>query len=471
MTLNRVARWLTLSLAAVAAWIGLSAPAQAMPVFARQTGHNCQACHISYPELTAYGREFKLNGYTFGESQPFPVAIAIMAEYAKIRDNVDHGDPTGATKICTTCNEMSLNQWSVFWGGRITDNFGIFGQASSGGFPIDSGGNCCNGFAADNTELRYVTRFSSGVGTLEDDSVVGFLLNNNPTMQDVWHSAPAWRFPWFPYNATVLGPLAAPFIDGSGANGSYAGQRAISLGSYLWYRKTWYAELTFYRNPWGGPFSFLTYGNGQRSDTTQPSDSIDGWSPYGRVAYSRDWGYYSGEIGAFAVHSKTYYDALVRDPSQVQTFTNYGIDGQFQFNKNEPWIYSIAGSWIHEKNNLAPMVLNNQASYTSHYLNEYNIKATAYYDRVYGATLAYYSVGGSSDPLLYAQGSSGGSATGSPSSAYWMLELNYVPIQDMRFSLNYQAFTRINGGTSNFDGKGNNASGQNLLQFAIWWVY
>ena len=40
-------------------------PARALPSFARQTGQQCAACHNGFPELTPYGRLFKLNGYTF----------------------------------------------------------------------------------------------------------------------------------------------------------------------------------------------------------------------------------------------------------------------------------------------------------------------------------------------------------------------------------------------------------------------
>src|SRR5262252_7291205 len=36
----------------------------ALPSFARQTGFECVACHVSWPELTAVGRQFKLGGYT-----------------------------------------------------------------------------------------------------------------------------------------------------------------------------------------------------------------------------------------------------------------------------------------------------------------------------------------------------------------------------------------------------------------------
>ena len=38
--------------------------AEAIPSYARQTGMSCTACHTSFPELTSFGRSFKLNGYT-----------------------------------------------------------------------------------------------------------------------------------------------------------------------------------------------------------------------------------------------------------------------------------------------------------------------------------------------------------------------------------------------------------------------
>ena len=38
-----------------------------MPSFARQTGQPCATCHNGvFPQLTPYGRQFKLNGYTSG---------------------------------------------------------------------------------------------------------------------------------------------------------------------------------------------------------------------------------------------------------------------------------------------------------------------------------------------------------------------------------------------------------------------
>lgn len=45
----------------------LAAPqARAIPAFAAQTGEPCSACHIGFPQLTAHGRLFKLQGYVAG---------------------------------------------------------------------------------------------------------------------------------------------------------------------------------------------------------------------------------------------------------------------------------------------------------------------------------------------------------------------------------------------------------------------
>ena len=54
------------SLAALLLGLATVDSAMAVPSFARQTGQECIACHVSFPELTPYGRYFKLTGYTIG---------------------------------------------------------------------------------------------------------------------------------------------------------------------------------------------------------------------------------------------------------------------------------------------------------------------------------------------------------------------------------------------------------------------
>src|ERR1700687_323370 len=39
--------------------------AYAVPSYSRQTGLPCASCHYAPPELNAFGRKFKLEGYTF----------------------------------------------------------------------------------------------------------------------------------------------------------------------------------------------------------------------------------------------------------------------------------------------------------------------------------------------------------------------------------------------------------------------
>jgi len=497
MTFRRIAGWLATTVAAGAVWIGLSAPAQAIPVFARQTGHNCQACHISYPELTAYGREFKLNGYTFGEAQPIPLAAAIMGEVDHLSQPTDaaSGAPecssSGGSNSHVPCNHSQLVQYSVFFGGRLSENLGMFGQMSGTEFPIAAGGSAPPGsFAptADNTEVRYVHRFSTD-GGLEPDAVFGINVNNNPTMQDVWNAVPAWRFPWFPYMAAGFGPAAAPYIDNPSG-----GHNKVGMGAYLWLHKTWYAELELYRAA-TGVVSFFNWGNGGTLANMgdQPSDVLKGYNPYYRLAWSHDWGYNSIEVGLFGLNAKTLncnsggVTALMtgNPPAPIpcatatdatNKYTDTAIDFQYQYNKGDPWVISAAGSYIHEKADLSSLAVSYAAagtplSVTSHNLNELNIKGTAYYNRMYGVSLGYSMLSGTSDGPLYGQGGDGGSATGSPASNWWTLELNYLPMQNLRFSVLYQNFSKINGGGSNFDGLGNNASGQNRLTGAIWWVF
>jgi hypothetical protein len=54
-----------LLLVIIAAFLLAPRAADATPGFARQTGVACEACHTVFPELTPFGRLFKLNGYVF----------------------------------------------------------------------------------------------------------------------------------------------------------------------------------------------------------------------------------------------------------------------------------------------------------------------------------------------------------------------------------------------------------------------
>ena len=78
--------------------IALVSPAvvNALPAFMRQTGQNCAACHAGgqFPELTAYGRLFKLTGYTLGERSAVPFAVLGVLSDSKVLNTSKSRDPS-----------------------------------------------------------------------------------------------------------------------------------------------------------------------------------------------------------------------------------------------------------------------------------------------------------------------------------------------------------------------------------------
>ena len=59
-------RYISSHLLVIACLTVLTVPAaRAVPSYSRQTGMPCSTCHYAPPELTPFGRNFKLEGYTF----------------------------------------------------------------------------------------------------------------------------------------------------------------------------------------------------------------------------------------------------------------------------------------------------------------------------------------------------------------------------------------------------------------------
>src|SRR5437588_9471976 len=92
------------TIALVLAMFGAVDSAQAVPSYARQTGQECIACHVSFPELTPYGRYFKLTGYTIGKPLVtsdglgyVPVAAMVQVGDTRTRNNRATDPDTGET--------------------------------------------------------------------------------------------------------------------------------------------------------------------------------------------------------------------------------------------------------------------------------------------------------------------------------------------------------------------------------------
>jgi hypothetical protein len=153
----------------VCSLLGLAVPAGAVPSFARQTGMACAACHTVFPELTPFGREFKLNGYVLDNIKQIkgittenretlslnavpPVSVMLQISYTHTGTALPDSAVPGA--FAKDGDVLFPQQASIFYAGKIANNFGAFIQLTYDGV--------ADAFGFDNADIRYARHFSFG---------------------------------------------------------------------------------------------------------------------------------------------------------------------------------------------------------------------------------------------------------------------------------------------------------------------
>ncbi|MHB1677869.1 MAG: cytochrome C [Sulfuriferula sp.] len=420
----------------------LSGNAHAVPAFARQTGQNCLACHAGgqFPELTPYGRLFKLTGYTIGKRT---IPLAVMGVFGST--NVKGPTPTGPGHTGTD-GSMTFDTGSLFVAGKITDKSGVFAQFTYNNYSGDTGAS--GQIGSDNTDFRYADQLIKG----DQNFIYGFDINNNPGVQDVWNSTPAWGYGVVPIS-TGAGSATGPMINGGLA------QQAIGTGAYLYWNKTVYAEVSGYRTG-DGVYSFMTQGNGQQIN-------LKGENPYLRLALTHEWGAQNIMIGY------SYFD-VVQYTDATQTLTNHyrdnTIDFQYQY-LLDPHTFTAEITRTNETVNYG------DAGSAPDTVNSLMAKASYTYEAKYGAALSYFNISNSSNntgntnPNFNPSAIAGefGSQTGTEG---WTPEVFWLPVQNVRVGVQYTMFNRVDGVTTgaadSFNGK---ASGDNQVVFYVWGAY
>lgn len=410
----------------------------AIPSFARQTNLPCNTCHSIFPELTVFGRQFKRMGYSLvgvssiqatSDSETVimrlpnspPVSGMIMASFSH-----ENKEQPGAQNG----NFSFPQQLSLFLAGSLTPKIGGFFQIT---YDQQSGT-----IGMDNADLRYADQtelFSEGF-------VYGIDINNNPTVQDLWNSLPAWRFP-FAASATSPAPAAATLIEGGLA------QKVIGLGIYSLWNDLLYAEVTLYKTAIQG---------GHNPPDSSSNGVLKSVAPYWRVALQRQISDNYVEVGTFGIAANQF-------AAGVTGLTNKYTDIGFDLNFEKPLggnILTVHGSYIHET--LSP----DSALSTSTALNSFNINGNIILHSQIGFSLGYFSITGDNNPALNAPVSVSGSASGSPNSSGLAFEIDYLPWLNTKLALQYIAYNKFNGGTSNYDGSGRNASDNNTLYLLTW---
>jgi hypothetical protein len=427
----------------------VAGPAQAIPSFARQTKLPCSACHTQFPELNAFGRVFKLNGYTLRMIEtiesadtsghqdlsinlmPLPSVMVMASETFTRR-------PQGAT---TNGTVLLPDQLSVFLAGAITPKIGAFIQVT---YDPQSGT-----IGLDNTSIRYATPLTLASKT----GVFGLSLNNNPTVQDVWNSTPAWGFP-FVSSAVAPAPAAATLVDGG------LGQQVAGLSAYVYWNDAVYGEVGGYRwAPQGAP---------ALPDPTV-AGVVEGVAPYWRVALTHYFGNNYLEVGTYGMYARRQPGSFVSG-GPTDKFTDVAIDAQFQAplgNNN----LTIAGTWIHEARSLAASTDSGFAAVSSQKVNTFRARATFHVGQAYAFSVGPFFTTGTADTLMYAPGAVGGSVTGSPNSSGAVAEVDWNVWMNARISLQYTLYSKFNGASSNYDGSGRSASDNNTLYAVLWLMF
>jgi hypothetical protein len=430
--------------------------ASAVPSYARQTGFPCKACHYMPPELTPLGRAFKLNGYTMAGKptvtspakgnqsglnilESFPLSVLFDTSFTNLK-SPQPGSQNGSFEF--------PQQASLFLAGAWATHVGSFVQVT-----YTSQGDH---FTWDNSDIRY----ANATKLFKKDLAFGITLNNNPTVEDLWNSTPAWGFPWAGSD-WAPSPNAGAIINGALA------QDVAGVGLYEMWDNHLYAAATIYRSAHIGAPQPNT---GVDASGAPLTFNIRGVAPYWRLAWQQNMKNNNLEVGTYGMHMKSTPGAIT---GLEDGYTDWAID--FQDDLTIPELHndvlSLRGSYIRENSSLLATATTLVDPLVQHHLNTVQANAEYHFGDKYAATIGYFDVDGTPDPLLYPEAPVSGNLNGDPRSNGVVANVSWWPVQNIGLTLQYTAYTRFNGAATNYDQAGRNASSNNTLYLLARFVF
>ena len=145
-------------------------------------------------------------------------------------------------------------------------------------------------------------------------------------------------------------------------------------------------------------------------------------------------------------------------------FLDAGLDTQYQYIDDESQI-TVTGSALHEDERLDASYLFGNSANPANHLNSENLVASYFWHREIGGNIGFFNLTGSSDSTYF------GTPNGRSDSTWGQFEVDYVPWLNVKLGLQYTAYTKFNGATSNYDGNGRNASDNNFVYGYLWIAY
>ncbi len=426
--------------------------ARAVPSYARQTGLPCSSCHYTPPELTPFGRQFKMEGYTFSTAkqvkepktghssglnllEEFPLSVVFDTSYTA----------TNSPQPATQNGNFEFPQdVSLFLAGAWSDHVGSFVQVTYHG----QGDH----FSWDNTDIRYARNDGHILGK---PLTYGITLNNNPTVEDPWNSTPAWGYP-FVANDLAPSPAATEVINGRLA------QDVAGIGGYGLWDNHLYIAGTIYRSEHiGGP---------QPNPGIGYDFNIRGVAPYWRVAWQASTKNNQLEVGTYGMHVRTSPGAVT---GITDSYTDWAVD--FQYDRTIPQfkndVLSVRGTYIRENSSLAATYAAGGAAFPGHHLDTVQGNVEYHFGNRYSGTAGWFNISGTNDALLYAPAPVTGSIIGGPGSMGYLLNLSWWPVQNINIGAQYTGYIRFNGAGTNYDGAGRNAGANNATYLLARFVF
>jgi hypothetical protein len=425
---------------------------RAVPSFARQTGLPCSGCHYNPPELNPAGRKFKLLGYVDKDKDKKMITAEPKKRVAPL--DLLESLPFSVmfeTSLSSTNTPQPTTQNGSF---EFPQDVSMF-LAGSWGTHVGSllqvtYNTRDDHFTIDNTDVRYANKRNMNGKEL----IYGVTLNNNPTIEDVWNSTPAWGFPFIASDAAPT-PNVAPIIA------SGLGQDVAGIGGYAMYDNHFYVDGTIYRSD--------HVANTNPNPGIGFDHNIRGVAPYWRVAWNESTPTTQFEIGTYGMHMSSTPFAVV---GLQDAYTDYAVDFQLDRTVVRKDVFSLRGTYIHENSALTATFQSMGAQQINHHLDTVLANAEYHFGNRLSGTVGWFDTGGTVDPTLYGSATAvTGSANGNPRGAGYILNFSYWPMQNLDLAFQYTGYTRFNGASVNYDGAGRNASGNNTVYLLARFVF
>jgi hypothetical protein len=132
---------------------------------------------------------------------------------------------------------------------------------------------------------------------------------------------------------------------------------------------------------------------------------------------------------------------------------------------------------IHEHRDMSSMVALGSAQKSGLNYTEHNVSGSYYWNNSYGLTLQRFGLFGTRDSIMYGSGFAGAS----PNFSGNRIQVDWTPFgkqpiksgfdPQLRLGLQYTMYDKFDGGKTNYDGTGRNATNNNSLMLFAWTLF